>query len=313
MCDILDPHKTPRRVYHDDQAPLAVVNRKGEPQRALPTLVSYAQSYAFKDNGRGLVWDSMTQEMVEPNADEQERAMGFPTGTTNIPGISESQHRFLLGQAMDLNYLIWLVSLVVAEQKRLASSLSDCMGFYEMRSAIEPFFSLSQEGKMVGGGQALASHPWDVWSYRSLFAKTGSEVVNHGSYASELAHLRMELEEHVEKMFMEEYTTQYMEEIYKLCQLEGLAGVMEVEEEELPSPGIQYQSKMENIAPKERKEAVTKDTWKPMVGLEDGAEKLEELTFLKRFVDCFAFGLHDLGVLKGQEVRITLTEGTSIY
>jgi hypothetical protein len=28
VSDILDPHRTPRRVYHDDLAPLAVVNRK---------------------------------------------------------------------------------------------------------------------------------------------------------------------------------------------------------------------------------------------------------------------------------------------
>ena len=105
VSDILDPHKAPRRVNHDDQAPLAVVNRKGEPRRALPTLVSYAQSYAFKDNGPGLVWDSISQEMVEPNADEWERAMGFPTGTTDVPGISEQQRWFLLGQAMDLNSL----------------------------------------------------------------------------------------------------------------------------------------------------------------------------------------------------------------
>jgi hypothetical protein len=65
MSDILDPHRAPRYVYHDDQAPLAVVNRKGEPRRALPTLVSFARLYAFKDNGPGLVWDSTTKEMVE--------------------------------------------------------------------------------------------------------------------------------------------------------------------------------------------------------------------------------------------------------
>lgn len=237
--DILDPHRAPRRVYHDDQAPLAVVNRKGEPRRALPTLVSYARSYAFKDNGPGLVWDSLAQEMVEPNADERERAMGFPTGTTHIPGISESQRRFLLGQAMDLNCLTWLVSLVAAEQKRLASSLTGYMGYYEMRSAIEPFTPLHRGGQMVGGGRASASHPWDVWSYGTLFAKTGGEVLNHGSHANELAHPRMELEEHVEKIFMEEHTAKYMEEIDKVCRLEGFGGLLEMEEEEPPPVGIQ--------------------------------------------------------------------------
>jgi hypothetical protein len=44
---------------------------------------------------------------------------------------------------------------------------------------------------------------------------------------------------------------------------------------------------------------VTKDTWKPAVGLEDGAAVVEEQEFLQKNVDCFAFGLHDLGVLKG--------------
>jgi hypothetical protein len=83
--DILDPDRAPQLVYHDDQAPLAVVNRRGDPRRALPTLVSFARSYAFKGNGPGLVWDSTTQEMVEPNANERERAMGFPTCTTAKP------------------------------------------------------------------------------------------------------------------------------------------------------------------------------------------------------------------------------------
>jgi hypothetical protein len=94
FSDILDPDRAPWHVYHDDQVPLAIVNRKGEPRRALPTLVSFARSYAFKDNGPGLVWDSTTQEMVEPNADEHERAMGFPMGTTRMPGISKQQRQF---------------------------------------------------------------------------------------------------------------------------------------------------------------------------------------------------------------------------
>jgi hypothetical protein len=58
---------------------------------------------------------------------------------------------------------------------------------------------------------------------------------------------------------------------------------------------------------------VTKDTWKLAVGLEDGAAVVEEQEFLRKNVDCFAFGLHDLGVLKGQEVRINLTNDAPIY
>jgi hypothetical protein len=40
---------------------------------------------------------------------------------------------------------------------------------------------------------------------------------------------------------------------------------------------------------------------------------VEEQEFLQKNVDCFAFDLHDLGVLKGQEVRITLTDDAPIY
>ena len=58
---------------------------------------------------------------------------------------------------------------------------------------------------------------------------------------------------------------------------------------------------------------VTKETWKLIVGLADGAVEAEEHEFLKEYVDYFAFSLHDLGVLKGQEVRFNLTDDAPIY
>jgi hypothetical protein len=58
---------------------------------------------------------------------------------------------------------------------------------------------------------------------------------------------------------------------------------------------------------------MTKDIWKSAAGLEDGAAVVEEQEFLQKNVDCFAFGLHDLGVLKGQEVHINLTNDAPIY
>jgi hypothetical protein len=70
---------------------------------------------------------------------------------------------------------------------------------------------------------------------------------------------------------------------------------------------------VEKTAPKESKVAVTKETWQPVVGLEDGAEVAEEQRFLRKYIDCFAFGLHDLEILKGQEVRINLIDDAPIY
>jgi hypothetical protein len=202
VSDILDPHRTPRRVYHDDQVPLAVVNRKGEPHRAFPTLVSFACSYAFKDNGSGLVWDSITQEMVESNVDERERAIGFPTGTTNVHGISEQQWRFLLDQAKDLNCLTLVNSLVVAEQRRLASTLIGHMDFYELRSAMEPPYLVTRPRKVVGGERASIAHPWNLWGVERIFTHDKAEVPQTGmewqGQSSELVRPRVDLEEYVE-------------------------------------------------------------------------------------------------------------------
>jgi hypothetical protein len=82
---------------------------------ALPTFVSFPTSHAYREGGLGLVWDICSQRLVEPNADEKERAMGFPIGVTSVPFIFEASRRQVLGQAMDLNCLTWIVSLDMAE------------------------------------------------------------------------------------------------------------------------------------------------------------------------------------------------------
>jgi hypothetical protein len=204
VSDILDPHRTPWRVYHDDPTPLAVVNCKEKPRRAFLTLVSFVRSYAFKDNGPGLVWDFITQEMVEPNADERKRTMGFPTSTTNVHSISKQQRQFLLDQAMDLNCLTWVDSLVVAEQRRLASTLIGHMDFYELRSAMEPPHLVTRPSKVVGGERASIAHPWNLWGIERVFAQDKAKVPQTGmewqGQSSELVRPRVDLEEYVETL-----------------------------------------------------------------------------------------------------------------
>jgi hypothetical protein len=81
----------------------------------LPTFVSFPASHAYKEGGLRLVWDTCLQQLVEPNTNERERAMGFPTGVTFVPSISEASRQQVLGQAMDLNCLTWIVSLGMAK------------------------------------------------------------------------------------------------------------------------------------------------------------------------------------------------------
>jgi hypothetical protein len=58
---------------------MAVVNQVGQPRMALPTFVNFPTSHAYREGGPGLVRDICSQWLVEPNVDERECAMGFPT------------------------------------------------------------------------------------------------------------------------------------------------------------------------------------------------------------------------------------------
>ncbi|OAE31993.1 hypothetical protein AXG93_2772s1010 [Marchantia polymorpha subsp. ruderalis] len=102
---------------------MALVNRVGQPKMALPTLCSYPASHAYRDDGPRLLWNSAVHQLVEPNADERERAREFMTNVTATSSILEASRRQVLGQAMDMNCLTWIVSLGLAEQRRLRVDL----------------------------------------------------------------------------------------------------------------------------------------------------------------------------------------------
>jgi hypothetical protein len=98
--------------------------------------------------------------------------------------------------------------------------------------------------KVVGGERTSIAYPWNLWDVERIFAQDKAEVPQTGmewqGQSSMLVHPRIDLEEYVEQRFFEEHTTHQMEEVWKLRHVEpGLFGMVEVEEEEPPSPGIQ--------------------------------------------------------------------------
>ena len=151
--DILDAGRHSQVVRYDDRPPLAVVNKAGEPRQALPTFVSFPASHAFRGDGPRLVWDEQLKRLDEPSAHERERAMGFPTGTTDAIGVTEAARRQVLGQAMDLNCLTWIVALGLAEQRRIHSTRV---------AALSLACSLPTGiGKARAGGTRVKKrHPW---------------------------------------------------------------------------------------------------------------------------------------------------------
>ena len=102
---ILDPHRFPAKVATPDLPPFCAVNEPGKPRAALPTLVATLGSYAFRDGGPGMVWDTQLNARqggwAEPNPDERERAMGYETGATAAPGVTLAERHAITGSAMD--------------------------------------------------------------------------------------------------------------------------------------------------------------------------------------------------------------------
>jgi hypothetical protein len=103
---------------------------------------------------------------------------------------------------------------------------------------------VTRPSKVVGGKRASIVHPWNLWSIKRIFEQAKAEVPQIGmewqGQSSELMRLRVDLEEYLEQRFFEEHTTHQMEEVWKLRHMEpGLFGIVGVEEEEPPSPGIQ--------------------------------------------------------------------------
>ena len=115
--DILEPGRRVLLAEKDDGDQQYVCNFRGMQRRAWPTLMASPASYAFRKQGErpgpGMVWDERLKEWTEPTAKERERAMGFPEGGTAAACLTEQQRCRLLGNAMDLNTLSWLVTVGV--------------------------------------------------------------------------------------------------------------------------------------------------------------------------------------------------------
>ena len=228
--DILDPQRTPRHVRWDDKPPYAVVNKANEPRRAWPTFVSFPKSYAFRGDGPGTVLDTSGGEYTtqEPNADERERAMGFLTGTTSLAdqSISESQRRMLLGQAMDLNCLTWMLAIATVEQQRMAAMASIVPSYDDFRAIIQSLPQPETGGKVAGGGLQQPIHPWQNWGTSNFYkeAHHGGMVESHETLEALAEHLFFSKED--DSLDWEEY-------MFIQKNLTSMAGI---EGEEDPGP-----------------------------------------------------------------------------
>ena len=86
----------------------------------MPTVVSYLHSNAFrpKDNGNpgeGEVFNTSSLEWEEPDAVEKEMLLGYSTGDTAAPGVTEAKRAIRLGRALEGNAMRWLGAYLHAD------------------------------------------------------------------------------------------------------------------------------------------------------------------------------------------------------
>ena len=89
--------------------------------RALTTVVSYLHSNAFrpKENGNpgeGEVFNTISLEWEEPDAEEKEMLLGYAAGDTLASGVTEAERGIRLGRALEGNTMRWLGAYLHASQ-----------------------------------------------------------------------------------------------------------------------------------------------------------------------------------------------------
>jgi hypothetical protein len=120
----LDAGRTllPQQATRQQRLPNYPCN-KGGVVEALPTLVSYVGSNAYRGTRPGMLWDSALSRAVEPNSDERERLLGYSTGATAAPGLTEADRFQLTGRCMDANQMRAIGFTCVALDNLLPSIL----------------------------------------------------------------------------------------------------------------------------------------------------------------------------------------------
>ena len=68
---------------------------------ALPTLMASIDSYSYRDQGPGMVLDTLTGLTRQPNICERERLLGYHSNCTQAEGVSWADRHRITGSCID--------------------------------------------------------------------------------------------------------------------------------------------------------------------------------------------------------------------
>eukprot|EP00873_Tetraselmis_striata_P010530 jgi/Tetstr1/430794/TSEL_020579.t1 len=115
LREVLPPHLRPH--VNLPTPPNGVrVNKPGQP-RALPTILARPDSDAYSGEGAGMLFNINTGEWERPTVHMKEELFGYEPNV--IHGISLPDHERLIGNAMGLHSVAWIVGQLFVEQQRL--------------------------------------------------------------------------------------------------------------------------------------------------------------------------------------------------
>jgi len=114
VASVLDPGRVPQAARRRESPPQHPCNTPGQPMRVLPTLVAKPASRAFRDGAPGMVVVQSTGELCEPNPEERERILGYPTGSTAAPRVTALQRHEITGRCMDAFVMERLLAMCLA-------------------------------------------------------------------------------------------------------------------------------------------------------------------------------------------------------
>lgn len=93
--------------------------------------------------------------------------MGFMTGNTAVHDLTEGQRRFLLGQAMDLNTLVWVVGICLVVQQHHDGHVLLLRAESNGQGAAEPQLTQVEESELL---YCLKQHAVDELQAQHVFA-----------------------------------------------------------------------------------------------------------------------------------------------
>ena len=113
LSTILKEHHIPTTPGHTARRPFATHNIQGGIRVCMPTVVSYPRSNAYrqKDNGapgEGELFNKLTSEWEDPDAEEKELLLGYSRGDIATPGVFDPERCLRLGRALDAHTMRWL-------------------------------------------------------------------------------------------------------------------------------------------------------------------------------------------------------------